>query len=104
MCFNFRGYRTAKLEDVFLACLFQAVNSVENLKLGWESDLLTHISGGSRISPRRGLQLPGGGGPPTYDFAKISQKLHDIERIWTGGASLAPPLDPPLQIEIKFDE
>ena len=32
------------------------------------------------------------GGAPTYDFAKISQKLHEIERIWT------PPLDPPLQI------
>ena len=28
-------------------------------------------------------------GAPTYDFAKISQKLHEIERIWTprGGAS-----------------
>ena len=25
----------------------------------------------------------GGGGAPTYDFAKISQKLHEIERIWT---------------------
>ena len=53
-------------------------------------------SGGSRISPRRGRQLPGGGtGAPTYDFAKISQKLHEIERIWTsrgGGASPAPPL------------
>ena len=36
------------------------------------------------------------GGPPTYDFAKFSQKLHEIERIWApgggGGASLAPPL------------
>ena len=39
-------------------------------------------SGGSRISPRRGRQLPRGGAP-TYDFAKISQKLHEIERIWT---------------------
>ena len=38
---------------------------------------------------------------PTYDFAKISQKLHEIERIWTPGghASLTPPLDPPL---VKF--
>ena len=27
-------------------------------------------------------------GAPTYDFAKFSQKLHEIERIWTrGGAS-----------------
>ena len=31
-------------------------------------------------------------GAQTYDFAKFSQKLHEIERIWTGGggASLAP--------------
>ena len=40
------------------------------------------VSGGSRISPRRRRQLPGGG-PPTYNFAKFSQKLHEIERIWT---------------------
>ena len=28
------------------------------------------------------------GGAPTYDFAKFSQKLHEIERIWAprGGA------------------
>ena len=26
-----------------------------------------------------------GGGAPTYDFAKFSQKLHEIERIWTPG-------------------
>ena len=25
------------------------------------------------------------GGAPTYDFAKFSQKLHEIERIWTPG-------------------
>ena len=62
----------------------------------------TVISGGSRISPRRGRQLPRGGAP-TYDFAKISQKLHEIERIWgkvmflqasvillTGGVSRPP--------------
>ena len=56
------------------------------------------ISGGSRISPRRGANSPRGA--PTYDFAKISQKLHEIERIWTPreGASLVPPLDPPLII------
>ena len=35
------------------------------------------------------------GGAPTYDFAKFSQKLHEIERIWAprgGRASPAPPL------------
>ena len=40
-------------------------------------------SGGSRISSRRGRQLPRGA--PTYDFAKFSQKLHEIERISTPG-------------------
>ena len=45
------------------------------------------ISGGSRISPRRGRQLSGGA--PTYDFAKFSQKLHEIERIWTPGGGRA---------------
>ena len=35
-----------------------------------------------------GANSPGGRGAPTYDFAKISQNLHEIERIWTrGGAS-----------------
>ena len=43
------------------------------------------ISGGSRISPQMGAPTPGGG--PKYDFAKISQKPHEIERIWTEGAS-----------------
>ena len=46
--------------------------------------------------PEEGAPTPRGGGA-TYDFAKFSQKLHEIERIWTatGGASLTPPLDPP---------
>ena len=42
-------------------------------------------------------------GAPTYDFAKFSQKLHENERIWTpggGGASLVPPLDPPLKMYV----
>ena len=33
-------------------------------------------------------------GAPKYGFANFSQKLHEIERIWTGGAF--SPLDPPL--------
>ena len=35
----------------------------------------------------------GGGVVPTYDFAKFSQKLHEIERIWTPkwGIPCAPP-------------
>ena len=57
-----------------------------------------NYSGGSRISPRRGHQLFRGA--PTYDFAKCSQKLHEIERIWTPGGGVARPkfyyVDPPL--------
>ena len=30
---------------------------------------------------------PTPGGAPTYDFAKFSQKLHEIERIWTPGGA-----------------
>ena len=50
--------------------------------------------------PEEGAPTPRGGGAPTYDFAKFSQKLHEIERIWApegGRASPAPPLDPPLE-------
>ena len=38
------------------------------------------------------------GGAPTYDFAKFSQKLHEIERIWTpgGGHPKFYYVDPPL--------
>ena len=43
--------------------------------------------------PEEGVPTPGGGGA-TYDFAKFSQKLHEIERIWTatggGGVPHAP--------------
>ena len=47
------------------------------------------------------------GGAPTYEFAKFSQKLHEIERFWTprGGAgpSRPPsPLDPPLTVFCKY--
>ena len=40
-------------------------------------------SGRSRIF-QRGRCQPSNGAP-TYDFAKYSQKLHEIERIWTPG-------------------
>ena len=52
--------------------------------------------------------FPRGGAPalqgaPTYDFAKFSQKLHDIETIWTGGATYPshPNLDAPLNATPK---
>ena len=40
---------------------------------------------------------------PTYDFAKFSQKLHEIERIWTpggGGGGCEGRLDPPLKLSL----
>ena len=41
----------------------------------------------------RGANSRGGGwGAPTYNFAKFSQKLHEIERIWTPGAHPSHPL------------
>ena len=42
--------------------------------------------------PEKGAPTPGGGEAPTYNFAKFSQKMHEIERIWAEGAR---PLRPP---------
>ena len=42
--------------------------------------------------PRGGGANSPGGGAPTYEFVEFSQKLHEIERIWTrGGRPLRPP-------------
>ena len=39
-----------------------------------------------------GFPRGGGANPPEeapiYDFARVSQKLHEIERIWTGGGRI----------------
>ena len=53
----------------------------------------TISSGGSRISPRRGRQLPGGGGANLW-FCQISPKTAWKWRNFSfrGGASPAPPL------------
>ena len=42
------------------------------------------------IAIQGGRQLPRGGSP-TYNFAKFSRKLHEIERIWARGARGARP-------------
>ena len=45
-----------------------------------------------------GFSRGGGANPPgapPYDFAKFSQKLYEIERIWIPGGCV-PRLDPPL--------
>ena len=55
--------------------------------------------GGCRIPPGEGTNPPEGA--PTYDFAKISEKLHEIDKM-LGGEAVggeapgAPPLNPPL--------
>ena len=70
-----------------------------HLKLLSAVSFHTQISGRSRISPRWGANSPRGA--PTYDFAKISQKLHEIERIWTPRGAARPKfyyVDPPLQM------
>ena len=51
--------------------------------------------GGSRIPRRRGRQPCRG--VPTYDFAKFSKKLHEIEKILVHRGATPPPLDPPLE-------
>ena len=43
--------------------------------------------------PRGGGANPRGGGAPTYDFAKFSQKLHELKESGPGGGGgLARPL------------
>ena len=60
----------------------------------------SHSRGGSRIPRRRGRQPCGGGAPtllgggaPTYDFAKFSEKPYEIEKtlVRRGGGAGAPP-------------
>ena len=48
--------------------------------------------------PLGGDANPRGGGAPTYEFAKFSQKMHAIERIWTRGGVPRAPLDPPMAL------
>ena len=78
------------------------------LYLGKTPKFLIHIyhsvhRGG--LPPVADLGFPRGGGAnspggaPTYDFAKFSQKLHEIERIWAPRRGAHPNfyyVDPPL--------
>ena len=42
----------------------------------------------------QGRQLSGGGGAPTYEIAKFSEKLHEIEKISGRRGGGAPPKPP----------
>ena len=61
---------------------------------------LKPLAGADPGFPVGGGADPPGGGAPTYDFVKISQNMHEIEKILDhrgGRAPGAPPsLDPPL--------
>ena len=55
-------------------------------------------SGGSRISPRRGRQLPRGGAP-TYDFANFPKNCMKLKEFGPPGGRARPKfyyVDPPL--------
>ena len=62
-----------------------------------------------KVSPVADPGFPRGGGAnsrgaPTYDFAKFSEKLHEIERIWTPSGGARPKfyyVDPPLVTLVK---
>ena len=65
--------------------------------------VLLHYSVADPGFPRGGGANSPGGGAPTYDFAKFSQKLHEIERIWTPRGGARPKfyyVDPPLLLSI----
>ena len=51
--------------------------------------------------PQGGAPTPRGGAP-TYDFAKISQKLYEIERIWTPRGARVPCAPPLRSATAKF--
>ena len=81
--------RPKKTTEQLKEGLKSSILGPQNLGSGGPGPLgppLDPLVGRSRISPRWGCHLYRA---PTYDFAKISQKLHEIERIWTpgGGAS-----------------
>ena len=82
---NTRGRSCCLLIGRKLLCRLQCPHKVFLFRASCNlNEVLDLISGGSRISRRWRRQLPGGGAP-TNEFAKSSQRLHEIERNWTRG-------------------
>ena len=84
---------------LFLVILFQNYkDSILRIQLG--KTLIKNKLIQWRIQDFPEVGTPTLQGAPTYNLAKFSQKLHEIDRIWTrGNASLAPPLDQPLAFQ-----
>ena len=58
-------------------------------------EIVTYVVADPGFPRGGGANSPGGA--PTYDFAKNSQKLHEIERIWApGGGALRSATGMPL--------
>ena len=93
-----QGYQYSAKKDQFPTKTFIEIKLFEipNVTLYFKvlSQICQYITVADPGFPRGGgANFPGGA--PTYDFAKFSQKLHEIERIWAprGGArgTRAPP-------------
>ena len=70
---------------------------------GQSADLLNRDVFFKQTSTSQPVADPGFPRGGTHDFANFPQKLHGIERIWTPGASLAPPLDPPVATSLILE-
>ena len=84
-------YRAGHLISWFVGQIFQSVWFKWTSPKGPGTDTGFPVGGGT--NPPRGAS--------TYNFAKFSEKLHEIEKILVrreeGRALRAPPLDPPLR-------
>ena len=65
---------------VIIACTFSDVSVIPiGCGTSYVHLVVFFCGGGSKVSRRRGRQ-PWGRGGPTYDFTKMSKKLHEIEK------------------------
>ena len=91
------------LRKVVFMSIFLTAISLDYLTFGWMTTTITMMMTIDRLClfpsvqslvdpgfpPRWVRQLSGG--EPTHDFAKFSQKLHEVEKVWTqSGEALVP--------------